>query len=208
LLQGAAGAGVLAVGGLIAPSTARAAVTDPATRKVILVGANPGIQLFDGEACTAYASCWRVDWSVMGAGTALVVWCAGQVHLVGHDETLARWLESHCTRHFPEVEGLAWPEPIYHPASVGIDIDLATGMRAHGGGFDIRMSPVLDRRAFATDDFALGDVVHSLSLVFAPGGSGSIRMRGRMLPGELQRAGTPTRPWTSAFISEAEVWCA
>lgn len=79
-------------------------------------------------------------------------------------------------------------------------------MRAHGGGFDIRMSPVLDRRAFATDDFALGDVVHSLSLVFAPCGSGSIRMRGRMLPGELQRAGTPTRPWTSAFVSEAEVW--
>lgn len=43
----------------------------------------------------------------MGAGTALVVWYAGQVHLVGHDETLARWLESHFTRHFPEVEGPA-----------------------------------------------------------------------------------------------------
>lgn len=119
---------------------------------------------------------------------------------------LARWLESHFTRHFPEVEGLPWPEPVYHHSAVRVDVDLATGLRAHGGGFTISMNDVLDRRAFSTDDFALGDIVHSLSLVFAPCAEGRIRMRGKTLPGEIQQSGTPTRPSSSAFLSEAEVW--
>ena len=205
LLLGAAGAGAVSLGSLTAPK-ASAAVTDPATRKVLLVGANPGVQLFDGDTCTAYASCWRVDWSPYGAGTALGIWYDAQVHLVGSDERLARWLESHFTRYFPEVEGLTWPAPIYHLARVDVDIDLATGLRAHGAGFAVRTDTVLDRRTFVTDDFPLGDVVHSLSLVFAPCAHGSIVARGHTLPGEIATAGTPARPWTSAFLSEAEVW--
>jgi hypothetical protein len=65
---------------------------------------------------------------------------------------------------------------------------------------------VLDRRAFATDDFALGGVDHSLSLVLAPCGSGSISIGGRGLAREIERGGTPERPSSSAFLTLAEVW--
>lgn len=146
-----------------------------------------------------------MDWSPYGAGTALIVWYDEQVHLVSRTMQLASWLESHFTRHFPEVEGLVWPEPIRHHGHVRIDIDLDWGMRAHGAGFEVSMSDVLDRRTWSTDDFPLGDDVHSLSLVLAPCGEGSVRARGRTLPGELQTGTTP-KPWSSAFLSEAEVW--
>lgn len=88
LLAGAAGATAVGVGALVLPGNTAAADTAPASRKVILVGANPGIQLFDGDTCTAYASCWRVDWSTHGSGTALIVWYDDQVHLIGRDEQL------------------------------------------------------------------------------------------------------------------------
>ncbi len=44
---------------------------------VILCGANPGVRLFEGDTVTAFASVWTVDWSVRGAGTALVLWHDG-----------------------------------------------------------------------------------------------------------------------------------
>lgn len=59
----------------------RTSTTDPASRTVVLVGANPGFQLFDGDQVTAYVSAWRVDWSPLGAGTAVIRWEDDEVHV-------------------------------------------------------------------------------------------------------------------------------
>jgi hypothetical protein len=218
VLRGLAGAGVAAVAGTVALGaagpvaaaprrSAAPAQTDPATRRVTLVGANPAVQLFDAAgACTAYASAWRVDWSPHGRGTALVLWQGGRVQVYGADTGLARWVEREFVRFFPEVEGLPWPEPTPVRRTVRFENDLATGTEARAGDVRVALSRPLDRRAFATEDFPLGGVPHSLSLVVAPCGEGGVWVRGRRLPGELQFSGTPERPGSSAFTTEAEVW--
>ncbi|MEU3610403.1 hypothetical protein AB0E83_33940 [Streptomyces sp. NPDC035033] len=180
---------------------------DPARRKPILVGANPGLQLFDGSgSCTAYLSTWQVDWSTHGAGNALVLWRPDGVRAVGEDPHLALWLADHFVRHFPELDGLPWSAPRFHRSAVHVRLDLASGLRARGGGIDVRMDEVLDRRAFATDRFPLAGVEHSLSLVFGPCGRARARVDGRALPGGISRGGTPERPSSSAFLAAAEVW--
>src|SRR5690625_4225829 len=141
----------------------------PSTRRVILVGENPGITLYRGETRTAYASVWKVDWSTHGSGTAIITWHDGQVDRYTDNPVLAFWLEGHFTRHFPEVEGLSWPDPVLHEVPAHVDIDIIDGVRAHAGDLQIDISGILDRRAFATDSFPLGEGgEHSLSLVQAP----------------------------------------
>ncbi|HET6949418.1 MAG TPA: hypothetical protein VFI47_03525 [Acidimicrobiales bacterium] len=198
----AGGAGVAGA----AATPGRQAQPVPATRDLVVVGANPGLQLFDGDAVTAYASTWRVDWSPLGRGTALILWRDGAVHVYGADPELATWLEREFVRFFPEVAGLPWPDPVVVRTPVRLENDLATGMTARAHGVRVHMSDVLDRRTFATDDFPLGEVTHSLSLVLAPCGAGTITVDGYRVPGEIQRGGTPDRPGSSAFTTEAEVW--
>ena len=118
----------------------------------------------------------------------------------------ARRLEREFTRFFPEVAGLPWPDPVVVRRPVELHNDLATGAVGRAGDVVVRMSGVLDRRTFATDDFPLGDVPHSLSLVSAPCAEASITIGGRRVPGTIQRGGTPERPSSSAFTTEAEVW--
>ncbi|WP_206050981.1 hypothetical protein [Nocardioides speluncae] len=180
---------------------------DPADRSVIVVCANPCISLHDAAgAATAFASLWRVDWSPAGRGTALITWEAGRVQVYGEDLELAAWLEQEFVRHFPEVEGMPWPEPELVQTPVVIDIDLAHGCTASAADLTIEMGDVLARRTFTTDAFPLGEVEHSLSLVLAPCGKGEIRRDGRLLPGEIVLSGTPERPGSSAFTTDAEVW--
>ncbi|WP_205629063.1 twin-arginine translocation signal domain-containing protein [Jiangella muralis] len=208
LQAGAATAAGLAAG-LALPSIADAADdpgTDPARRKVVLVGANPGIQLFDGDTVTAYASVWTVDWSTHGAGAAIVLWHDGRVRVLTDHPALGSWLERTFTRFFPEADGLPWPEPRIERRAVHVANDLARGTHARAGDVTVRISEVLDRRAFATDDFDLGGRVHSLSLVTGPSAAGAIEVRGRSLPGEVVRSGPPERPSSSAFVAVAEVW--
>ncbi|HIZ97167.1 MAG TPA: hypothetical protein H9805_01160 [Candidatus Janibacter merdipullorum] len=202
-------ASVAAASSLVAdPATAgtRSTSSDPATRQVVLVGANPGFQLFDGDRVTAYVSAWRVDWSPHGTGTAVIRWQDDEVHVYGTDRRLASWLERDFTRHFPEVEGLPWPDPVFHHVPARVDIDLARGARVRAGDLNLRMGDVRDQRSFTTDDFPLGGVDHSLHLVLGPCFAGQARVRGRMMEGEIVTSGTPDRPGSSAFVTEAEVW--
>lgn len=202
-------ASVAAASSLVAsPATAgtHSASSDPATRRVVLVGANPGFQLFDGDRVTAFVSAWRVDWSPHGAGTAVIRWQDDEVHLYGTNRRLASWLERDFTRHFPEVEGLAWPDPVFHHVPARVDIDLARGARVRAGDLSLHMGDVRDQRSFTTDDFPLGGVDHSLHLVLGPCFAGQGRVRGRMMEGEIVTSGTPDRPGSSAFVTEAEVW--
>lgn len=210
LRAGAATAAGLTAG-LALPSIADAApatttATDPALRKVVLVGSNPGVQLFRHDVVTAYASVWTVDWSTHGSGSAIVLWHDGEVRLLTDHPRLGSWLERTFTRFFPEATGLPWPEPRVERRPVTVTNDLARGTHARAGDVTVRIADVLDRRAFATDEFDLGGRVHSLSLVTGPSAAASIEVRGRRLPGEIIRSGTPDRPSSSAFVAVAEVW--
>jgi hypothetical protein len=78
-------------------------------RRIILAGANPGLRLFDEAGkVTAYASIWTVDWSIRGAGTAVVLWFDGIVRVVSEDVDLAAWLERYFVRSFLEVPSVTW----------------------------------------------------------------------------------------------------
>ena len=180
--------------------------TGPDPRRVILIGANPGVRLFDGGRLTAYASVWRVDWSPHGRGTALVLWADGAVRVIGDPAGLARWLERSFVRFFPEVDGLSWPEPEVEPAAVHINLDLAHGLRAQAADVEVRVSGVLDRRSFSTDEFDLGGRKHGLSLVIAPCSAASIHRAGLQLPGNPRVDGSPERPSSTCFLTDAEVW--
>ncbi|GAB1508691.1 hypothetical protein [Actinophytocola sp. KF-1] len=173
---------------------------------VILSGANPGVRLTDGEVVTAFASVWTVDWSLRGAGTALVLWHDDQVRAVGAEPGLAEWLAQYFVRHFPEVDGLPWPAPLVETAPVAIDLDLATGLTARGAGIEVTMSDVLGRRTFATDDFDLDGVPHSLQLLLAPVAEAAVTVDGQRVPGQVRVGGTEHRPSSSAFLATAEVW--
>jgi hypothetical protein len=162
--------------------------------------------LFDGETVTAYASVWVVDWSERGAGKAIVLWHQDKVRVLTEDVALGRWLERAFVRHFPEADGLAWPEPEPERAEVAVRLDLADGLRARAGDVEITMSGVLDRRAFETDDFPLDGVPHGLRLVVAPAAEAAIMVGGERVAGTVTRGGTDDRPTSSAFLTTAEVW--
>jgi len=173
---------------------------------VILSGANPGVRLLDGDTVTAFASVWSVDWSERGAGNALVLWHDGAVRVLGADTDLASWLASYFVRHFPEVAGLPWPEPVVERADVSIALNLTSGLVARAGAVEVTMSGVLGHRTFATDDFALDGVPHALQLLLAPVSDATITVAGQQLPGAVEVGGTPDRPSSSAFLATAEVW--
>jgi hypothetical protein len=173
---------------------------------VILSGANPGVRLTEGDVVTAFASVWTVDWSVRGAGTALVLWHGNRVRAVGSDPTLAEWLAQYFVRYFPEVAGLPWSTPEVEAAPVTVDLDLAAGLTARGADIEVSMSAVLGHRTFATDSFALDGVPHSLQLLLAPVAEAAITVGGHRVPGEVTVGGTEHRPSSSAFLATAEVW--
>jgi hypothetical protein len=173
---------------------------------IILSGANPGVRLYDGETVTAFASVWAVDWSQHGAGTALVLWHDDRVRVFGADAELAGWLESYFVRHFPEVEGLTWPEPEPEVIDVVVDLDHGGKVTARAADVEVTMCGVLCRRTFVTDDFPLDGVAHGLQLLLAPLSEGSISVGGQRLPGEVRVGGTMERPTSSAFLATAEVW--
>jgi hypothetical protein len=203
MLAGAAGVTAAAVA---LPGRAAAAATDPAARRVLLVGANPGVSLFVGDQLSAFASVWIVRWSERGSGRAIVVWHEGKVRVLATDRELGYWLSQYFTRNFPEVAGVPWPEPEVRQADVAVTLDLATGLDARARDVCVRMDGVLHRRTFSTDGFDLAGTAHSLSLVLAPMRTARITVGGRALPGEVRLGGTPERPGSSAFMAEAEVW--
>src|SRR5687767_12289709 len=110
--------------------------------RVILCGANPGVRLFVGDTLSAYASVWVVDWSERGAGTAIVLWHQDRVRVLTEDLALGRWLERAFVRHFPEADGLTWPEPEPERADVEVRLDLAHGLLARAGDIEITMAGI------------------------------------------------------------------
>lgn len=173
---------------------------------LLLVCANPGLLLHDPAGKrVAFASFWRVDWSVRGAGRALVVWRGGEVRVLGTDVGLATWLAQDFTRHFPEVRGLPWGEPVVERADVAYDLELGTGLTASAAGVTLNLAEPLDHRRAHTDGFDLAGVPHELSLVYAPCARGTLSIAGERAPG-LPKVRRGERPVSSAFLADAEAW--
>lgn len=160
---------------------------------VLLFGANPGLTLTGGGHTVAFASAWRVDWSAHGAGTALVVWHAGRVRVLTEAPELGRWLAGTFVRHFPEVGGLPWPEPEPEVASVRLDLDHGTGLRAAAGDVELEILGPLERRVIGVERFPGNGL--RLSNVYVPCRTGALRIAGAPVPGEPR-----------AFLADAEVW--
>ena len=172
-----------------------------------LIGANPGLILFEGEGDTpkAYASVWRVDWSERGAGNAIVAWYDRRLRVVGSDPRLGEWLAGSFNRHFPEVRDLDWPEPEITTAPVDYAADLGHGIRAEGADIVVEITDPADRRLIHADEFRLGSDVNSLSTVITPCRHGSLTIAGKAMPGSPRVSDGPPVSST-AFMADAEVW--
>lgn len=174
---------------------------------VRLIGANPGLTLFDaaGER-TAFASVWRVDWSERGPGQAVVVWQAGEVRILTPRPELGQWLTDEFTRHFPEVAGLPWGTPAVTHTAVRLDYDLARGIRAQAADVVVEIDEPLDRRLIRVPEFDLGGTPNLLSTVYVPCAEGRLTVDGVAVAGSPQVTHEPTTS-SSAFLADAEVWC-
>ncbi len=172
---------------------------------LLLMGANPCVTLFDDGRPVAYASVWRVDWSVRGSGHALVLAAPGRVRIIGPDRDLGLWLGTEFNRHIHLAGDIPWSEPEFTAAPVTFELDLATGFKAVADDVSVAVTGPIERYLTRRDDYDLGGVPHILSTVWIPCREGSIELGGTPLPGEPSV--DPAEPMSSAFIADAEVWC-
>lgn len=174
---------------------------------IVLVGSNPGLLLFDDGVPAAAASVWSVDWSVWGFGTVLMAVDARGWRTVGTDEHLARILLERFNKHFPEVEAFADQRTVRHTdAEVDLVCDLTAGLHAAGGGLELRLGEVRDRRSFTHPAFPLGDVELGLSNVYAPCAVGELTIDGEQVAGRPDCHHENGRWSSTAFLAVAEVW--
>lgn len=174
----------------------------------LLIGANPGLTLFDstGDIPIAYASVWRVDWSLNGSGNAIVIWHDQQTHVVCESSGLGLWLAEQFNRNFPETKDLYWPTPNLVSAPVKLELDLNNGLHAEGGGFGIEILGPMDQRSVRISDFDLGGTPYDLSTVIFPCRRGRLHIEDAQVDGEPRVEESP-RASSTAFLADAEVWC-
>lgn len=174
---------------------------------VVLVGSNPGLLLYDGDRPVAGASLWTVDWSVWGMGTVLLAVDEHGWRSVGTDEHLARILLERFTRHFPEMETFRESTSLLHTDDiVRVESDLFSGLRASGGGVELRIGGVKERRKYSNPDFLLGPTSLALSNVYLPCELGELSLDGTPVAG-LPRCEWKDGHWSSSsFLAVAEVW--
>ena len=171
-----------------------------------LMGANPCVTLYDGGQATAYASVWRVDWSLRGTGHALVLGTPARIRIIGSDLDLGGWLGSEFNRHIRSVSaGIPWSEPEFTQAPVRFELDLATGFRAAADDVTVEITGPIERYLTRKDNYDLGGTANILSTVWIPCRQGTIAVGGTQLPGSTRL--DPAKPMSSAFIADAEVWC-
>lgn len=174
---------------------------------IVLVGSNPGLLLYADDEPVAAASLWMVDWSVWGFGTVLMAVDERGWRTVGTDEHLARILLERFNKHFPEVQSFAGRQPVRHTdAKVELTCDLISGLLAVGGGIELRMGDVKDRRPFSHPAFPLGDIQLGLSNVYVPCGLGELTIDDRRIDGRPRCEETDGRWSSTGYLAVAEVW--
>lgn len=176
------------------------------SRTPVLRGANPTVQLRDGEQTVALASVWQVDESPMGSGTALILWHAGRVTVIGVDPGLSSWLSGRFVRHLPEAEGLEWSQVEVRTEEVEIELDPAAGLVARAGDVEVRIDDVLRERAVSADEVVLDGVEHSLAQRLLPCRQGSIVVAGQPLAGEPRVAADAEPPESTAYLAIDVSW--
>jgi hypothetical protein len=172
-----------------------------------LMGANPCVTLYDDASrATAYASVWRVDWSLKGAGHALVLGTPDRTRIIGPDAALGAWLGEEFNRHLTSVtDGIPWSAPEHTTAPVEFTLDLATGLQAAADDVQVDITGPIERYLTRNDEYDLGGIPNILSTVWIPCLSGTISVAGTPLPGQPKV--DPAAPMSTAFIADAEVWC-
>jgi hypothetical protein len=171
---------------------------------VLMFGANPGVTLFDvhGQSI-AFASVWRIDWSVNGAGSAVVAWLPGEVRIVTGQPELGTWLAGAFNRHFPEVQGLPWSAPRLTVAPVTIALDHTSGLHAEADDITVDITGPMDRRTATVEAFPGNN--YRLSNVYVPFRIGRVSVDGKPVDGNPAVTETP-RASSTAFLADAEVW--
>ena len=178
-------------------------------RRALLAGANPFLTLYDGGSPTAYASIWRVDWSVHGAGNAIVLWHAGAVRLLTDAPALGRWLAEHFVRRFDEATALpSWHSLELVEAPVEVVVDPGGGVRAAGAGVVVALGDPLDARPVGVADFPLDGVSHGLSMLAMPCAVGFVTIDGVDVSGAPRVWRDGGRVHSSAVTAVHEAWCA
>lgn len=174
---------------------------------VVLTGSNPGLTLYRGSQAVAFASLWSVDWSVWGSGLVLVTLTEDGWRTAGRDRHFARILVDRFNRFFPEAASLPVGAGVnHHDDDVVASISLTRGVTAGGGGVELRLSGVRERRAFYEPAFDLGDVRWSVRNVYAPCEAGELRIDGVAVDGEPATSEIGGRFTSSSFIATSEVW--
>jgi hypothetical protein len=174
--------------------------------ELALVGANPAALLWDGDEATAFISVWQVDWSVEGAGGAVVLCRPGELRVLCDPPLLGRWLFDTFVTYFGELNHFELPNrPTVERAPVKIDLDLTAGLHASAGDVIVRITGVLDRRRTLDSGLRLGNVPWSLSQVYMPCRTARIEVAGAVVPGlPRMKEGPPIG--SSAFLAVAETW--
>jgi hypothetical protein len=178
-------------------------------RRVLLAGANPFLTLYDESgAPTAYASVWRVDWSIHGPGGAIVLWHGGQVRVLTDAPALGGWLAQRFVRHFDEATALpSWPAPQVEAGAVSVTVDPAGGTVAAAAGVEIRLGEPLDARPVGIADFPLAGLSHGLSMTVVPCGSAALAVDGQPVAGSPRVWTADGRTYSSAVTAVHETWC-
>jgi hypothetical protein len=171
---------------------------------VLLVGSNPGLLLQVDDTATAFVSVWRVDWSTHGPGSAVVLWHDARTRVITERPHLGRWLADAFTRHFPEVDGLPWPEPRVTTAPVTMHLDPEHGLLAEADDVRVEITGPMDRRPVELPTFPGNG--RRLTNVYTPCRAGTLRLADRPVPG-VPRVVTHPRASSTAFLADAEVWC-
>lgn len=142
----------------------------------------------------------------MGSGTALILWHAGRVKVVGVDPGLSSWLSGRFVRHFPEAEWLDWSQVEVRTEDVEIELDIETGLVAHTGDIEVRIAEPIAQHDVSVDDLVLDGSPHHLSQRLAPCRQAMVTVGGQLLAGEPRVDESGERPRSTAFLSIDQVW--
>jgi hypothetical protein len=170
--------------------------------RLIFIGANPGVLLHDEHGPRCFASIWRAEWSLAGAGDVIIVVDRWSWRGFGRNRELGEWLAATLTQWFPEVddlaplEGLAWLD-----CDLTIAWDAGQGGSASADGVTVGLSEPMTMVPIGMA-FRLGSEVASLRNVYIPCRHGSIEIDGAAVEGVPRVEGEVS----TAFLAMAEVW--